>query len=1180
MSFFLDDIPYATTFSESRDYAMLHQLGCRVCPLAKIRANKHPAMLPTGADHPLVYIIGEGPGRTEDEQNEQFVGESGQILRARIPRKFCNVVRFNNVIRTRPPSNRTPTRVEIECCFPAGIEAVPIGHVKSIYRRWYDGPLVKVTTAKGRVLTGTPNHPIFTTRGRVALGAVKEGDYAFCARTADAGLPPNVDDKPTTIDKIFGALHEPGQSKWVSGTLDFHGDGMIDGEVDIVRTNGELTHDLQFGPYTKHHFAEPLFTLTDATSGLLVRSGSLDADFGILSMIASCAPLRLGARLHPQGHLFGGCSYSDVVGLKNMTDGTRRDVKCLGEFFGTLASDVSADDLLCRECVPSLASPSSCKHFALGSENKSGFEQELLDRCAVSPGKALERGYAAAFLVELDEIVFVETVSDFRGHVFNLETLSHKYVAQGFVVSNCRPSVTADIERTRPRVIIGLGNVPLEWVSGFTGITAWRGRRMPVRVGKHACWYYPLIHPASILHKQQTSRRAAEDDLFIFGMDLRRAFSEVDELPVPDVHDHARARSGIETISGHKTDDIDRLEDVLEWAADLPIVGVDYETRGLRPYAASAVLLSVAVSDGDKSVAFPFDHPGAGWSDKKKPLIRELWADFIRRARGVKVAHNLSFELEWTGMQFGVDLVRAGRWECTQVQASVLDERSRGSSPGPMALDFLTQQYFGLSVKDVFPVDQTNLHDTPLEVVLRYNCPDARYAALLWREQRAEIERLGLEQVYDLSLRRVPTVVLSQMRGVPIDQAVVEELLTKYDARIKKVEKEIAALDVVRKYERVHGVYNPLSNQHAIKLFHGMLGRSECEIVDKRTKKSRLSVDESVLAQIDHPLAKLSLELRKADKMRSTYVEPLRVGSQILYPDGCIHTSYNTTFTDTSRLSSDSPNIQNFPKRTEEGREIRRAFVTESRDQVILSADYGQIQPRIIAMMSMDARFSKMLWERHDIHGEWAERIAYAYPAIVGGKKFIKDKGAIKIFRQTTKSGWVLALFFGAGLPTCSRHLKIPESVLSPLYDDFWEEFSGVKEWQDNLIATYKKFGYILGPTGRRRRGPIEIGQMINYPIQNGEAEIVLDCMSRMSETEDPDLQPEINVHDDLTSVRVLEDRVDDVAEKMITMMLDVPFEWARVVPISVEVSVGKNWMQMKEIGTFSSDEWFGEDRK
>lgn len=772
-----------------------------------------------------------------------------------------------------------------------------------------------------------------------------------------------------------------------------------------------------------------------------------------------------------------------------------------------------------------------------------------------------------------------------------VRTRPHRNATPGPVeVECCRPSVVADIEATMPRVVVGLGGTALEWVTDFTGIGAWRGRRLPARVGSHAFWFYPVTHPAAIMHKERTNRRGAEEDQRMLRHDLARVFRDVEEGTLaPIVHGPGDVTRGTETIAGGVAGDLSRLEDALRWAADLPLVGVDYETRGLRPYADGAVLLSAAVSDGSRSVAFALGHPSAGWSAGELAEARHLWSEFLRRARGVKVAHNLAFELEWTGHRFGRDLVRAGRWECTQVRASILDERSRGCKPGPQSLDFLARQYFGITLKDVVGVDREDLYNTPLELVLRYNAPDAKYAALLWAAQRPEIERDDLGECLELALRRVPTVVLTQMQGVPVDQRVVVELIDRYECaagpdddwarggtgwRRGTIGKKIAALDVVRDYERRRGKYNPMSNEHALYIFHEMLGRGECETTDKYTGEPKLSVDVSVLEQIDHPLAGLTLDLRRVMKMRSTYAEPLRAGSLVLYPDGMLHTNLNTTFTDTGRLSSSDPNLQNVPKRTEEGREIRRAFVARS-GCVVLAFDYGQIEARVIAMLTRDERFCRALWERYDVHMEWAERVARAYPRRIGGKKLIGDKKVMKALRTDIKNQWTFPLFFGAQLASVAAYLKIPEDVLRPLFDEFWDQFSGVAEWQEDLVKFYKKRGYVECATGRRRRGPLTYNMIINSPVQGTAAEIVMDGMCRISEIGDPELQPDLNIHDDLTKFSVPIDRVDDVAERYVDCMLDVPFDFVNV-PITVEMSVGRNWMEMEEVSTFSSDEWFG----
>lgn len=751
-------------------------------------------------------------------------------------------------------------------------------------------------------------------------------------------------------------------------------------------------------------------------------------------------------------------------------------------------------------------------------------------------------------------------------------------------VECCRSRITIDIEATKPRAIFGFGNIPLEWVVGQQGITMWRGRRLPVQVGTHVCWFYPMLHPAYLLRSRRGNRPS--DDEHMFGLDLARAFGELEDLPPPEVHTARDARAGTEIITAGGSVGLRQIRDLLAWAAEQPLVGWDYETSCLRPYRDDARILTVGVGTGERSVSFPFDHPDAPWSDGELGDLADLIRDFLRAPRVRRAVHNLAFELEWTGVMFGAEYVRAGLWEDTASQAAVLDERHRKMKEGPFSLNWLTQQYFGFPLKTLFPaLDKANLVEVPLETVLYYNAPDAKYHALLCAAQEARIKQEGLEEAYKLALRRVPTVVLSQMRGAPVDQIEVRRLKKKYDARIAETERKIATLPIAKKFEEVRRApLNPRSDKDVHYVFVEMLRRRECEIIDKYTKETKYSADEGVLSRVDHPLARLILDLRRDNKRRSTYIDPLLEGSPLLYSDGCIHYQLNTIFARTSRLSADSPNIQNFPKRDDEGVEVRRPIAAPP-GHVILAFDYGQIEARVIAMFTRDKRFCQALWDRYDIHMDWAQRIAAAYPARVGGRKMLKDKKAMKDFRTDIKNQWTFPLVFGASATSVSGYLKIPEDVIEPLYDEFWEEFAGIRAWQKEQLALYRERGYIECLTGRRRRGPLTINMIYNSPIQGTAAEIVMDGMARLSETGDPELQPEFNIHDDLTFLRVPEGRVDAVAEKVITHMLATPFAWAKSVPLTVEMACGKNWMpydakinseglKSEDDWTFSSDTW------
>jgi uracil-DNA glycosylase family 4 len=747
----------------------------------------------------------------------------------------------------------------------------------------------------------------------------------------------------------------------------------------------------------------------------------------------------------------------------------------------------------------------------------------------------------------------------------------------------CRSRVTIDIEDSQPRAILGFGNVPLEWATGQSGVTLWRGRRLPVKIGSHVCWFFPMLHPAYLLRNRRGNGKASDDER-IFELDVERAFAAIDTLPPPHVHSAAEVRAGCDIISEGGTEGLRQIRELLEWAAEQPVVGVDYETDRTRPYRKGARILSAAVGTGERAVAFPFEHPDAPWSDHELGQVADMWCDFLRAPRVKRAVHNLAFELEWTGEIFGAEYVRAGLWEDTANQAAILDERHRKMTRGPFSLDWLVTQYFGFHLKSLFPaLDRSKLADYPLETVLSYNAPDAKYHALLYGAQEARLSEEGLEEPYRLACRRVPTVVLSQLRGAPVDQAAVRALKAKYDPIVETLEDKIAALPVVQDFEKEKGEFNPLSNPNVHHVFVDMLKRPECRVVDKYTKKEKFSADESILSKIDHPLSQLILDLRSTRKQISTYIDPLLDGSPILYDDGCLHTNFNTFLTDTGRLSSDGPNVQNFPKRDGDAAEVRRPIAAPP-GCMILAFDYGQLEARVIAMLTKDPRFVKALWENYDVHMEWAERIARAYPRRIGGREMLTDKKAMKDFRTDIKNQWTFPLFFGARLSSAAGYLNIPEDAIADLYEDFWEEFSGVAKWQKRLLADYQAKGYVECATGRRRRGPLSLNKIINTPVQGTAAEVVMDCMSRLSETGDPDLQPELNIHDDFTFLRVPENRVDDVAEKILNHMLDTPFPWARNVPIAVDMSCGKNWMPydkiinpdgLQEVGKYSSDKWF-----
>jgi uracil-DNA glycosylase family 4 len=736
----------------------------------------------------------------------------------------------------------------------------------------------------------------------------------------------------------------------------------------------------------------------------------------------------------------------------------------------------------------------------------------------------------------------------------------------------CRPSIVRDIEATRPKVIFGFGEVPLEWATGRSGITQWRGRRLPVKIGNHVCWYYAFWHPDYILKSKSDRDSRAWSQEVMFRVDLKNACEQVKRgLPTPTYHTREDALAGTSWVTGKQSGDLDKVLDYIAWARLQKYTGYDYETSALRPYRDSARLLTAAIAAGERSMAWPVDHPKSGWSAKEVRIIEDALIAYWMDPEVIKAVHNAAFECEWTGVKFGKKNTRPPNRTLhdTAIQAFIINPYKGGGKPGAFALDHLVKQHFGLDLKALSPLNKKNMINEPLEDTLRYNAMDSKYHLGLFFKQWDVLIELNQLREYQAMVRRVPTLVLTQMKGVKIDFDENERLTKKHQAELDKVIIEIDGLAEGRDFKRItNKKFNPGSNDDIVVMLRDVLKSN----AGARRGTDKYGTDEEVLEKVDHPIGKMIGTHREHSKLISTYLDPFSRNSDCVYPGGVLHYVLNSIFAETGRTSAEDPNLQNQPKR--DHKEFRKQVVARP-GFVLVPVDYGQIQARIIAMFSKDKNFVKALWERYDIHQEWAERVAMAYPARIGGKQNLTDKTIMKAFRGDIKNQWTFPAFFGAQPGGIAAYLHLPENIVNDLFKEFWKQFEGVKSWQDRSIEFYKKNGYVELLSGRRRYGPLSINQIFNSPVQGDEADLVISAMDQLSEMPYDHIQPLLEVHDDLTFELPI-DKVDTYLPIIIEEMLAVAKRFPYVnVPISVEVSQGPNWYEQKEIGTFWSDKWF-----
>lgn len=760
----------------------------------------------------------------------------------------------------------------------------------------------------------------------------------------------------------------------------------------------------------------------------------------------------------------------------------------------------------------------------------------------------------------------------------------------------CRGYLEDDITATRPAAIFGFGAVPLSWFGiAEAGITAWAGRCVPVRVRDHTCWYFPMMHPSFINRKNDEEFRESRDRFkseydFAFHMHLKQAFDAVElikagEFNTPIVYGRTEAMQGIETMQGYTRADANRVVDFIESLYDEDVVGFDYETNAIRPYRNKILrpndpeprILSAALSGSKGTLAWPIAHREAKWSKPHLSLIEGALEEFLTTSECIKAVHNLAFEFEWTAEFYGTDAIHSKYWGDSMSQAYILDERpSAGSGPGPQSLDWLTRQYFGFSIKSLNPVDRADLDNVPLSQVLPYNGCDAKFHLKVFLKQDERIKREGLTTVYEEYLRRVRAAVLMARKGLPINFDTNERLLEKYtnsrDSIYAEVVKEDAAIDFFSSKG-----YNlrPSSNPDVTYLLNKILP-------DKATRSVRdrhgniPNAAEGTLSKVNHPLASLILSWRKQNKVISTYLKPVSEDSPLIFDDGYLHPITQTTRTRTGRTSADSPNYQNWNKRDEERREVREQ-VDPGKGYVVASFDFAGIQARNVAMESRDPGLVKAFRERYDIHTDWMEEIARIEPRWVkeGVKALANDKKLFKAYRHRAKNEFVFPSIFGAQVPSISRSLGIEEEKTRKVQDKFWGRFSGVFDWHEVLFKRYRETGYVTGLSGFRRRAPVSPNEIINTPIQSDEAIIVCDAMVRLCDLGRHALQPNGVVHDDLFFIW-LEAKVEEYARIVIDTMLHCPFEWAQIVPLGVEFSVGPNWFNQKTVGEYFTDTWKG----
>jgi DNA polymerase-1 len=479
------------------------------------------------------------------------------------------------------------------------------------------------------------------------------------------------------------------------------------------------------------------------------------------------------------------------------------------------------------------------------------------------------------------------------------------------------------------------------------------------------------------------------------------------------------------------------------------------------------------------------------------------------------------------------------------------------SNPGRREynLDALALDYFGFKKIPLESLlgekrSERTMDQAPIDQVAEYSVEDAVITWRLKGELERELAEKGLADLArNVEMPLVPVLASMEEIGVAVDKGVLADIAANLDSRLSKLEKEIYAAA-----GHEFAINSP--QQLAAVLFEEQGLRP----LKRTAKGGRPSTDADVLEELasQHPLPRLVLGFRQLAKLKGTYVDalPALVESET----GRIHTSFNQTVTATGRLSSSDPNLQNIPIRTEEGRQVRRAFVPGQTGWLLLAADYSQIELRMLAHYSGDPQLVRAFAEDRDIHTFVAHQI-YGVPET---EVTADQRRVAKIVN--------FSLIYGKTAYGLSRDLGLSVTEAEQFIDGYFDRYRGVRTFTADVLARAKHDGYVTTILGRRRY--IEgIEQMdpkrLNFPertaintvIQGSAADLIKVAMNRIWRRAQREKRPSrllIQIHDELifeTPEAVLATEREWISAEMTGAM-------QLRVPLRVYVASGKNWME------------------
>jgi len=592
----------------------------------------------------------------------------------------------------------------------------------------------------------------------------------------------------------------------------------------------------------------------------------------------------------------------------------------------------------------------------------------------------------------------------------------------------------------------------------------------------------------------------------------------------------------------------EEFEALLQELEKVPLFSLDLETTDPDPMRAAIVGISFAIKPY-AALYIPLAHSylGAPRQLEKEYVLGKLKP--ILENRGIKkYGQNMKYDLIVLKRE---GIILRGVYFDSMIASYVLNPSKMNHNLNDIAVEYLNYKMTPISELIGKGKKAITMDKVEVERVIPYACSDADIALRVAQIMESELKDKGLQRLfYEVEMPLLEVLAEMEMNGVIIDMDYLAELSRDFSLRLRNLEKEI--------YKFAGQEFNINSPRQLSFILFEKLNLP----VVSRTKTGP-STSEEVLIQLAerHKLPHLIIEYRELQKLKSTYIDALP--GMVNPQTGRLHTSFNQTVTATGRLSSSEPNLQNIPIRTEEGRKIRHAFIPD-KGCLFLSADYSQIDLRVLAHISGDESLRDAFFHNEDIHRRTASEIF--------GVPQEEVTPELRRIAKTVNFG----LSYGMSPYGLSKDLGVSQSEAKRYIDSYFKKYKGVKNYIKKIVVQARKDGFVTTLLNRRRYLP-EINSKngslrgfaertaINTPIQGTSADIIKVAMIRITErlkAKGLRAKMTLQIHDELL-FEVPEQEVDELGrlakeEMEGAVSLDVP--------VVVDIRVGRNWRDLEKM--------------